>query len=113
MPWLMDIVAGIALAAIFYGLVRVRMYIAPILRDRYGAPARWTVWVIVGLLMITVANLGLLLLRQALHDQFNLTASFFHELLFASIAFGGGLVLVVLHVTRGRHKKLEKLDETD
>lgn len=101
-PWFLDFFAGLILALLFYGLVCLRMLVGPMMYHRYGPWARWTAWIIVGLLMIVAANLMLLALRFLLHDQFPLIPPFFHELLFATIAFGGGFFLVAWHVTRQR-----------
>ena len=67
MPWLIDSLAGLVLAALLYGLVRFRMYFAPIMRDRYGAWARWTTWVVVVIVMVGIANLELVWLRPGVY----------------------------------------------
>lgn len=102
--WIIDFVAGLILAFLFYGLVRLRMYIAPLMRDRYGAWARWTAWGMIGALMVIGANLMLVILRLIHRDSLSLVAPFFHELLFATIAFGGGFFMVAWHTTRQRRR---------
>jgi uncharacterized membrane protein len=100
MHWLFDIVAGVALALLLYALVRVRMRMAPRMRDRFGDYARWAIWVVTIGLMVVLANLGLVLLRQLLHSRFGIDVPFPDEMVFAVVAFGVGFFLVFRHVTR-------------
>jgi succinate dehydrogenase hydrophobic anchor subunit len=102
MPWCVDVLAGVALGALLYWLVRFRMSVAPRMRDRFGNWARWTTWLVVLLLMILVANLELLGLRQLLHDYFELETIFVHEALFALVALAFGYWLVSRYATRNR-----------
>jgi len=102
MPWLVDTLAGIALAAVLFALVRFRMAFAPKMRDRYGAWARWTVWVIVVVLMVAAANLSLILLRDVLHERFAILSTLRHEVVFAVTALAAGYLMVSRHVLRNR-----------
>jgi Na+/proline symporter len=104
MPWFVDVLAGTALAVLFYWLVRFRMSVAPLMRDRFGSWARWTTWVVAILMMILVANLELFGLRQLLRQYFHLETVFVHEALFALVALAFGYFLVSRHAIRNRSK---------
>jgi len=102
MPWLIDVFAGVVLALGLYGLVRFRMIAAPLMRDRYGAWARWSIWVLVAALMVLLANLELIALREILHSWFKFDSSLEHEIIFAIVALLGGYFLVARYVRRQR-----------
>ena len=102
MHWFVAVGAGVLLSLLFYVLVRVRMTVAPKVRDRFGERARGATWVITIGLMVVVANVGLIVLRQVLHEQHGVVAPFMHEMIYAVIAFAIGFVLVNRHVTRNR-----------
>jgi len=102
MHWLTAVGAGLLLSLIFYVLVRVRMTVAPKMRDRFGDRARWATWVFTIGLMVILANAGLVLLRQTLHQQFGVEAPFMHEMVYALLAFVVGFALVNWHVRRNR-----------
>lgn len=99
--------AGVALAAVLFALVRFRMAFAPRMRSRYGVWARWTVWVIVVVLMVAVANIALILLRDVLHERFAILATLQHEAVFAVTALAAGYLLVSRHVLRNRSESSE------
>lgn len=63
-PWIAATVAGICLGLAFYGCVRLRMYLGPLIRDRFGNGARRAYWVLTIAAMILLANVALLILRQ-------------------------------------------------
>lgn len=102
MPWLIDVLAGVILALGLYGLVRFRMMAAPRMRDRYGPWARWSIWVLVAALMVLLANLELIALREILHSWFRSDSSLIHEIIFAIVALLGGYFLVSRYVRRQR-----------
>jgi hypothetical protein len=102
MPWLVDVLAGVTLAIGLYALVRFRMVAAPRMRDRFGSWARWTVWALVALLMVVLANLELMALREILHSWFKFDSSLAHEIIFAVVALVGGYFLVARYVRRQR-----------
>jgi len=104
MPWFIDILAGAFLALGLYALVRFRMIAAPRMRDRYGSWARWTVWVLVAVMMVVLANLELMALREILHSWFKFDSSLAHEIIFAIVALLGGYFLVARYVRRQRTK---------
>lgn len=104
MPWIVDFLAGLSLALLLYWLVRFRMVAAPAMRDRFGAWARWSIWVLVAALMVLVANLELIGLRRILHDQFNIDSLLVHEIIFAMVTLIGGYLLVSRYVMRRKRK---------
>jgi hypothetical protein len=61
--WVIATATGISLGLILFLCVRLRMYVGPILKNRYGAWARQTYWILTIVVMIALANLGLWLLR--------------------------------------------------
>jgi len=99
MAWVVDVLAGLLLAAVLYSLVRFRMLAAPKMRDRFGPWARWSIWLLVALLMIAIANLELIALRQLLPNWFGHESSLAHEILFALVALVAGYFLVARYVT--------------
>ncbi len=108
MQWLVAVIEGILLALIFYALVRLRMSLAPWMRDRFGERARWTTWVVTIGVMVLCANGGLILLRRALHEQYGIDTPFLHEMLYAMVSFAVGFALVSRHVTRNRNNAQQK-----
>ncbi len=102
MHWFIDIAAGVFLALLFYALVRVRIFVAPRMRERYGDYARWATWCVTAGLMIALANLGLIQLRKILHSQYSIDAPIQDELVFSLVAFVVGFYLVFRHVARSR-----------
>lgn len=100
MPWIVDVLAGLLLAVLLYLLVRFRMLAAPKMRDRFGPWARWGIWVLVAVLMIAVANLELIGLRQVLHKWIGEESMLAHEILFALVALAAGYFLVARYVIR-------------
>jgi len=105
MPWVIDVLAGVSLALGLYALVRFRMMAAPRMRDRYGSWARWAVWVLVSLMMVLLANLELIALREILHSWFDFDSSWAHEIIFALVALLGGYFLISRYVRRDRTKE--------
>jgi hypothetical protein len=61
--WAVATATGISVGLILFLCVRLRMYVGPILKIRYGPWARQTYWILTILVMIALANLGLWLLR--------------------------------------------------
>jgi hypothetical protein len=102
MPWFIDVLAGSLLALGLYGLVRFRMMAAPRMRERYGGWARWAIWALVAALMVLLANLELIALREILHSWFKFESSLVHEIIFAVVALVGGYFLVARYVRRQR-----------
>ncbi len=102
MHWLIPAGEGIVIAFVFYALVRVRMWLGPRMRDRFGEHARTATWVLTIGLMVVAANVGLIWLRRILHDEHGVDAPFLHEMLYAFVAFAVGFGLVFWHVIRKR-----------
>ena len=72
------------------------------MRDRYGGWARWSIWVLVAILMIVIANVVLILLRQFFHEWFGNNSTVLDEIVFAFVALLGGYFLVARYVRRQR-----------
>lgn len=68
MHWIAATVAGLGLGLAWFGCVRLRMHLGPILKARYGNHARRICWLVTILVMILLANLVLLGLRAFLYD---------------------------------------------
>jgi hypothetical protein len=102
MPWFIDVVAGAFLALGLYALVRFRMIAAPRMNERYGSWARWATWLLVAILMVVVANLELIALREILHGLFDFDSSLAHEIVFSLVALIGGYLLVAGYVRRDK-----------
>jgi len=100
MVWIVHVLAGLLLAFLLYSLVRFRMLAAPRMRDRFGPWARWSIWVLVAVLMIVVANLELVALRQLQHEWFGEESRLAHEILFALVTLASGYFLVARYVMR-------------
>jgi predicted MFS family arabinose efflux permease len=105
MHWVLDIVLGVLLACILYAIVRLRMKVAPKMRDRFGSFARWSVWVLTLLLMVVMANVGLIMLRQMLRDWLGFDSDWMDELLFSLVSLSLGVALVGRHVIGNRKKQ--------
>jgi len=65
--WIAATLSGIALGLAWFGCVRVRMHVGPILRERYGDHQRWAFWALTIVIMIVMANVALLILRRYLY----------------------------------------------
>jgi len=102
MPWFIDVLAGLFLALGLYALVRFRMMAAPRMKTLYGSWARWATWLIVAILMVVVANLELIALREILHSWFGFDSPLAHEIVFSLVALLGGYFLVAGYVRRDR-----------
>ena len=63
-PWIAATIAGICLGLAFYGCVRLRMYLGPLIRDRFGNVARRVYWLLTIAVMVILANVALFALRQ-------------------------------------------------
>jgi hypothetical protein len=110
MPWFIDVLAGFILALGLYALVRLRMVVGPWMRARYGGWARWAVWVLVAALMVLLANLELIALREILHSWFKFESLLAHEMIFAIVALLGGYFLVSRYVRRQGKKDSSNSD---
>ncbi len=104
MSWFVDTLAGLALAAVLFALVRFRMAVAPRMRNRYGSWARWSIWILVLVLMVAVANFALIVLRDVLHERFAILSTLRHEVVFAVTTLAAGYLLVSRYVLRNRHE---------
>ena len=64
--WIASTLAGIVLGLTFYGFVRLRMHLGPLIRDKYGNTARRIYWLLTILIMVMSANIALIALRTFL-----------------------------------------------
>lgn len=104
MPWLISFMSGFVLALALFALVRIRMRVGPIVRERFGNWARRGFWGLIFALLIASANLMLIMLRQVLINQYAVADTVMHEVLFAAVAFCGGFFLVYRHALLGRQR---------
>ena len=98
--WIFATLIGIGLGLMLYGCVRLRIYVGPILRDRFGNWARSAYWVFTIIVMVLLANFSLLTLRGLLADLPDPPSSLLLEIWFALLAAGIALFLVFKRVTK-------------
>ncbi len=95
-------IAGTLLGLAFYVCVRARMYVAPRLRARYGNWARQIYWLLTILLMILLANLTLIELRDYLEDQSLTSNQLMLEIWFVIVAVALSFGLIYRRMTRSQ-----------
>ena len=98
--WVAATLDGIVLGLAFYGCVRLRMTLGPIIRERYGNWARRIYWLLTIALMVLLANIALLVLRASYADPSLEMQHMLQELWFISLAVGIAFGLIFLRVTR-------------
>jgi hypothetical protein len=98
--WLIATLEGICLGLTLYLCVRLRMYLGPVIRERFGDSARQVYWLLTILLMVILANAGLYLFRIYLSSQPVADGTFMLELWFALMALAVGLWLIYKRLTR-------------
>jgi hypothetical protein len=91
LDWVSATIFGLILSLGLYGCVRLRMHFGPIVYRRYGTLARHVYWVVTIVVMVLIANLGLMLLRIYLGDT---ETHLMLEIWFALVALGISLILV-------------------
>ena len=96
--YLIGIVEGVLLGFALYLCVRARMRFGPLALARYGQWARWLVWGFSILIMIALANLGLLLFRTSLLGLVAHRSSLMMEVCFAVTGLLTGCLLVLRHL---------------
>lgn len=100
--WVVTIIDGFLTGLGLYALVRLRMYLGPIAGQRYGAWGRRTVWTVLIIAMIVLAEIDLIWLRAWL-EQTNATGARWHyEAVFALLIISVGLALVCGHIVKRR-----------
>lgn len=96
--WLVAIGEGGILGTALYLCVRARMKLGPLLLSAHGQWGRRMVWIISILLMVVLANLGLVLLRTSLISLVAHKPSLATEACFALTALVTGCLLVLWHM---------------
>lgn len=96
--WLVAIAEGGILGVALYLCVRARMKLAPLVLSMYGQWGRRLVWILSILLMVVLANLGLVLLRTSLFGLVAHTPSLAAEACFAITGLVTGCLLVISHM---------------
>ena len=102
MHWIIASVAGLILGFVFYGCVRTRMYLGPIIRARYGQLARRLYWFFTIVAMILFANGGLLALRHWVEIYAPHSNGLLLEIWFTIIAVAISFTLIYRRVNRNR-----------
>lgn len=102
MHWIMATVAGLILGLIFYGCVRTRMYLGPIIRARYGQIARRLYWFFTIVAMILFANAGLLALREWVEINAPHSNALLLEIWFTILAVAISFTLIYRRINRNR-----------
>ena len=96
--WIIATAAGIALGLLLYLCVRLRMWLGPIIRDRFGQWARRLYWIVTIAVMVVLANAGLLLVREWVGiDAANLLLL---EIWFALLALGTAMSMIYRRIRR-------------
>jgi hypothetical protein len=98
--WLFATFAGVGLGLTLYACVRLRMYVGPLIRERFGDWARRAYWLVTILVMIIIGNAGLFVLRIYLDSQSVEHGTLILELWFGVIAMAVGLALVFRRMSR-------------
>jgi hypothetical protein len=102
MDWIMATVAGFILGLIFYGFVRLRMYLGPIIRARYGQIARRLYWFFTIVAMIFFANVALQALRHWVGINAPHSNSLLLEIWFLTLAVAISFTLIYRRINRNR-----------
>ncbi len=100
MHWIAATLAGLGLGLAWFGCVRLRMHVGPILKARHGNQFRRAYWLLTIVVMIGLANLALLGLRLFLHDLPLPPNRLLLELWFAAVAVAVAGSLIYRRVTR-------------
>jgi len=85
----------------FYGCVRLRMHVGPLIKDRFGNTARRAYWLLTILAMIIIGNAALLLLRKWLPQA---DSSLLEEIWFLAVAVCIAYALIFRRIAH-RNKK--------
>lgn len=97
--WLIATLEGVGLGLTLYVCVRLRMYFGPRIREHFGNLARQAYWALTILVMIVLANVGLLVFRIYLSSQSLASETLYLEIWFALVALGVGLLLIFRRVS--------------
>lgn len=102
LDYVIGIVEGVIMGSALYWCVRARMKFGPLVLSRYGQWARRLVWCLSILLMVVMANLGLLLFRTSLLGLVAHKSSLITEACFAVTGLVTGCLLVLRHARRAK-----------
>lgn len=97
LQWTVATLAGLFLGLAWYGCVRLRMYLGPIIRERYGNIWRKAYWVLTILVMILLANGGLMIVRGVTGES---PGALKFEIWFAGLALTIAFGLIVRRLRR-------------
>jgi hypothetical protein len=98
--WLVATGDGIFLGLILYALVRLRMFLGPILKQRYGNRVRQMYWLITLAAMVLMANTALFLLQKYLSDPLLPANHLMIEMWFALLALAVPIILIFRRINR-------------
>ena len=88
--WLISMLLGLTVGILLYGCVRIRIIFGPLAAARFGRLGRLEVWLGCLLLMVFIAEGGLMLIRVFLAEH----GTLLHEIVFAAVALIVGVTLV-------------------
>jgi len=113
--WIVSIVVGVLTGIGLYGLVRLRMFLGPIVGRKFGVWGRRTVWVLLISAMVVLAELDLVWLRDWLENSDPPGSSWYYEAVYASTLLAVGLALVCRRVlwrpSKRRDRRTAEQDE--
>lgn len=98
--WLIATLEGLGLGLTLYACVRLRMYVGPLIKQRFGDWARRVYWLATILVMVILGNAGLFFFRIYLDSQSVDNGTLLLELWFGVIAMAVGLALVFRKISR-------------
>jgi hypothetical protein len=99
--WFTATIIGIGLGLALYTCVRMRMHFGPIIRNRYGNLARRAYWLLTILVMVALANAGLLGLRRLLANPPLPADKLMLEIWFTLLATAVALTLIYRRLKPG------------
>lgn len=100
MDWIATTLAGVGLGVALFGCVRLRMYLGPLLKARYGMHLHRIYWGVTILVMVVIANMALRGLRAWLHVAGPPQHPVLLEAWFAVLALGVGFALISRRMNR-------------
>ena len=95
--WTVATLTGLALGLAWYGCVRLRMFLGPIIRERCGNTWRRAYWILTIVLMILLGNGALWMLRRIIGIS---PDALMFEIWFAGLAFLVALGLIIREIRR-------------
>ena len=97
--WIITTLMGAVLGLTLFACVRLRMYIGPVIRQRYGNGYRRAYWLLTIIVMVALSNGGLRLVRMLTHDT-RPTNDLWLEIWFATLALVIPLTLIYRRIHR-------------